>query len=667
MKYQHSISLLIFITYTTFLSAQNNTGLFNSEAESQAYFWGKERLSSYINSSPINDFDYKALMEKGIENMGYELFNEAIALFRKTITLSEEFTRSNKATDFNSLRKKGNPYPYFYIGLCKDALNEHDSAIHYHKQAILQDNLFHESYTEIGNIYLKKHEIIEAKKNLKKAIETNSLSANGFYCLAYAEFITNDYINARKNIKKAIKIDPNIEMSYILLAFIYSEENKNNLVNIALSKAIEVNHNSIPAYYYRGIVKVHKYDYENAYQDFKIAYALDTSNYFTQSMAGILAIRINKVVEGLRLYGKAIIKERNNKNYQPNYTNFTFIQEYDNLILTIPSSILSEKEMKLSLKFMKEFMLENYYESKLLADKIKRKFPNSFSSKRIYNIVYSTHSKKAFKTNLDLTYAYINNTKDAEKYYSDLISKDDKYYPAYFNRALLNIKENRFELAINDLNKCISINKYFPEAYIKKAHCLKNLNQYKNTINFYKKSSNNINYNAVIYYDLGFCYRKLGNYNLAEWYQDIAIKNDTNFAISYYEIGEINFEQENYIEGLKFFKKSILIDSTLVEANSSQSKSYFFTKDYKRCKYYAKKALEIDTNNATANYFYAMGCLFDEEIELAIKKIETIQNNKLTNKELEELIISILQTNIQNNVKKEACLQLLTRFFKKNI
>lgn len=394
-KQLFSVFLFALLAITNSLWSQENPTL-NQKVLDQNYFWNKERLSAYLSNKPTDSEDYEGNLKKGLELINRTQFEHAIPLFRKAIAIENSYRPKANATNFGNINLKQNPYPYFYIGICKTNLNQPDSAIFYFQKAFDLDRTFEASLNEIGSIYLKLEDYSEATNYFERAYAINQRSTNALYNLALTHYLIKNYKSSKKYLSKLKKLDPNHEMGLILLGTIYNQMFNYPKAKSIFTKAIKANPNSIPAYYYRGLTKSYLGYNKLAYDDFDAAYKIDTTNYYLLVGLGIMNCYLNKKVEGVKLYSNAIkyIRETN-----PGYRVEPYLSiEMEDLITELTTGNLSPKEEELGYLFALAAFSEKYWSFFDIAAPYFKNNPESIYIQRIYLYTQRLNNKHNLNT-----------------------------------------------------------------------------------------------------------------------------------------------------------------------------------------------------------------------------------------------------------------------------
>ena len=111
------------------------------------------------------------------------------------------------------------------MGASYAALDFNNKAILSYKKSLKINNKFFETHFNIGNIYLKKLDYINAIKHYKKAISLNETYTIAYNNLGIAYLECNNLKNAEETFKKLIKINPNFSRGICNLATVFLQKN----------------------------------------------------------------------------------------------------------------------------------------------------------------------------------------------------------------------------------------------------------------------------------------------------------------------------------------------------------------------------------------------------------------------------------------------------------
>ncbi len=211
----------------------------------------------------------KESYDKGISLKNGDQYEDALAAFRKTISLDANYTNAyyqagwccnelEKYEDALGYLNKFNPgnnddiaskyveigYAYFNLENDDDAIKAYTTALDYHPY-------FGNAYRGLANVYLNSMEYENALENLELAIKYDEENSKQLYYKLGSFY--NDmekYDKAENILQKAVVYDPQSEESLIALGYTYFKLSKFNDGILQTNKAIFINPKSRLGYHY---------------------------------------------------------------------------------------------------------------------------------------------------------------------------------------------------------------------------------------------------------------------------------------------------------------------------------------------------------------------------------------------------------------------------------
>lgn len=318
--------------------------------------------------------------------------------------------------------------------------------------------------------------------------------------------------------------------------------------------------------------------------------------------------------------------------------NFNNIGEEKGILLNlnIKDLILPEKEFwykncieELNIIDKKEFNIENYLEilktvekfnlSKIM-DRISYTIGDSLYKQKKYEeaLVYLKKSLE-IKNNMGYTaelpkllnrigaaYIVLRNYNNAFNYIrqsydeikKQLIKNKELEEKILFNLSLSLVGQNKYEQALEYINKLINLTEYeqslFIEAMIIKANILSNLNNSQCAIQLYKKILPKTENKSLIYYNLSVIYSKIGDDRRSLEYAHELIKIESINIDEYtgkalIRLGNLYKKQNLYKEAVLMYEKGIFLGkkfSKLNEIIECYEKIFQCYEEEKRLKYF---------------------------------------------------------------------------------
>lgn len=160
----------------------------------------------------------------------------------------------------------------------------------------------------------------------------------------------------------------------------------------------------------------------------------------------------------------------------------------------------------------------------------------------------------------------------AVKYYTLALERDNKFGPAYYNRAQANQFRSKYDFAIADFAKAASCDVFYQnEATRKLADLLQRLHRYKDAIAPYSKLIKMAPTDGL-YVERANCYKKLGQNDLALADLQAAKKKNSRASYVRAQLASLLFTMKRYDEALTECNECIARDpygNTARDANAS--------------------------------------------------------------------------------------------------
>lgn len=165
-------------------------------------------------------------------------------------------------------------------------------------------------YYELGHLYLKKEDTLNAIHSFKLSVKENDENAFAHNSLAYALVQAEQFDEAIEHYKKAIKLNPDKEWTSIVcqaLGLVYNQIKGNEEAAIAMyDTAILLDPTSIDSYISIGDIYFNSGNLENAIQSYCDAINCDSENAHAYCKLGISLWEKEYVEEAIIAYNKAI-------------------------------------------------------------------------------------------------------------------------------------------------------------------------------------------------------------------------------------------------------------------------------------------------------------------------------------------------------------------------
>ena len=213
---------------------------------------------------------------------------------------------------------------------------------------------------------------------------------------------------------------------------------------------------------------------------------------------------------------------------------------------------------------------------------------------------------------------FLSGQKDlAFKRIDKIVKKYDKYYLPYNYRGIILLASKKFDLALADFKKVVSINPEFAEGYCNIGNVYQALNHHEKSLEAYQNALKIDSSNIQVKLNLGMLSFKQGCYQQAiEIYQDV-LNSNNQIEYAHHLIADAYVQNSNHENSLSHHQKALAI-------NPSNPLNYFFIgRDYlwsgkkDLAIEYIQKALEINPRHSQSY--------------LALTKLQTINpDNQIT-------------------------------------
>lgn len=185
----------------------------------------------YLQAQPVKKAE--VLYKNGLKLKDQGKFNEAIAAFKKAITLNKLYDSA-----------------YLQLSLVYAGISKTDSAVITLKNALKAKPSFANGYVALGNVYRDyKNNTDEALINYLKALKLDSTNKLNYYNIAWSYNAKTNYREAIKYAVKALEIDNNYKPAYNELGHAYNQLKAYAECIEQLKKNLAVSVNELPLLY----------------------------------------------------------------------------------------------------------------------------------------------------------------------------------------------------------------------------------------------------------------------------------------------------------------------------------------------------------------------------------------------------------------------------------
>ena len=196
-------------------------------------------------------------------------------------------------------------------------------------------------------------------------------------------------------------------------------------------------------------------------------------------------------------------------------------------------------------------------------------------------------------------YRLVSKNDSANFYYDLIIENFPDFSDVFYWKSLINIKNEDYSSALNNINKAINIEEkdyYFNERagiYRKQKNFKKSLSDYKICIKINKESS-------LYYNNIASLYKKVGILDSSIYFYNKSIALDKQNKLSFNNRGEVFLENGDIDKAKKDFKKSLEIDSSYTLALNNLSICFFNNNELAKTIQLLNKCIEIQPDFVTA-------------------------------------------------------------------
>jgi tetratricopeptide (TPR) repeat protein len=229
------------LIFPSLLSAQENASrFFNPELFNVK---PSQTITSYESKDfkKVNPEDVDGFLNRGIEKMKKQLFDDAIEDFDEVIKI---YSKSSDS--------------YYYKGICFKYLNKLKEARACIEKSIELSPNFFGAYNELGGLCLMEKNIKDAKRHFQTAKDLNPKSPISYFNLANVALRELNTPKAAGYLKESVQKDSSYAESYILLGVIRYYENRRKAAKDYFDKAIKYNPNLSDPYLWRGFLYILK-------------------------------------------------------------------------------------------------------------------------------------------------------------------------------------------------------------------------------------------------------------------------------------------------------------------------------------------------------------------------------------------------------------------------
>lgn len=158
--------------------------------------------------------------------------------------------------------------------------------------------------------------------------------------------------------------------------------------------------------------------------------------------------------------------------------------------------------------------------------------------------------------------------KEEARYKDEQVLRLKKEGLDHFDRATLYFYRGNYELAVNEINKALEIEKT-AEYYNLKGLLLAELGKFDDSKKVFAQALKLEPNLAEIHNNLGLLYLKMKKLDDAVVAFQEAVKKNVNYALAYVNLGKAYIEREKYDDAIKAFEKALQIDPSNYDAQEA--------------------------------------------------------------------------------------------------
>lgn len=281
-------------------------------------------------------------------------------------------------------------------------------------------------------------------------------SAMEFYARALASYVLAKTKEALADYTQAIQLNPRFVRAYAKRAFIYVDNNQNELALTDFSKAIELNPQYAAPYFYRGNIYYNLQKYELAIADYSKAIQFDPKDAGAYINRGVMYKKLEKYDNALSDYTKAIELNPKDADAYNNRGHVYYIQQKYELAMAEYN-----KAIAVDPAFANSYVYRG----------------NTYTRTKQPDLAITDHTKaiqlnpKYFDAYMERGHIYYNNKMydQALKDYSKAVEIAPKDANAYLYLAFVHHDKQQFSQALTNYNRAIELDDKNMYAYSNRA------------------------------------------------------------------------------------------------------------------------------------------------------------------------------------------------------
>lgn len=182
------------------------------------------------------------------------------------------------------------------------------------------------------------------------------------------------------------------------------------------------------------------------------------------------------------------------------------------------------------------------------------------------DVVKKSPNKARAYSNRGVAFLNLQKYDEAIRDFNKTLTLNKNFKNAYFNRGSVYYYKKEYEKAIVDFNKSISLDSAYAEAYNNIGAILIEQHKFSESVYYFDNALRiDTNY-AAAYNNRGVLAKTLGDYEKAAWNYKKAIEKNPNFADAFFNLGEIYMIVKNADLAIGYFNRAIKLNNRLTGA-----------------------------------------------------------------------------------------------------
>jgi tetratricopeptide (TPR) repeat protein len=210
-----------------------------------------------------------------------------------------------------------------------------------------------------------------------------------------------------------------------------------------------------------------------------------------------------------------------------------------------------------------------------------------------------------------------------------IIKKNDKQYLPYNYRGIIFLATEKYDLALIDFRKSVSLHKEFAEGYCNMGNTYQALGNYEKSLEAYIYSQKLEKNNLQVQINMGILYFKMGEYKLAiDTYQKVLSANK-NIEYVYHLIADAYAQESKHDQSFASHEEALKINPSNYLNYFLIGRDHLWAGKRKLAAEFVEKSIAMNPSHCPS--YFALSKLREISLdEEATKKIYILLNEKLT-------------------------------------